>query len=173
MQSKVVVKTGKFKLPSCVEKKYFVKRLNIIFMGRLIIRKFFAVKKLCQQKIHTYNNLHFANCLIIVHLKEGDFYCTLVIKALLWSSCFSACMAVHFSRIKLNNPVRFNLVSGPFKGVKIPVAHGSATLAVSFNIWQGLKCWCVPLTPTLTMWLLRSNCIIPLLFLPSHHFNNV
>ena len=34
----------------------------VIVKGRLIIRKCFALK-FCTQKIHTYNNLHFANFL--------------------------------------------------------------------------------------------------------------
>ena len=48
-----------------------------------------------------------------------------------------------------------------FQGYCGIVPNGPAGLVVSFNIRQGLKCKHVASTPTLTMWLLCSNCILP------------
>ena len=41
------------------------------------------------------------------------------------------------------------------------VRNGAAGLILSFKIRQRLKCWHVASTPTLTMWLLCSNCVLP------------
>ena len=41
------------------------------------------------------------------------------------------------------------------------IPNGPAGPVPSFNIRQGLKCYHVALTPTLTMWLLCSNCTFP------------
>ena len=41
------------------------------------------------------------------------------------------------------------------------VPNGPTGSVVFFNIRQGLKCWHVASTPTLTMWLLCSNCAFP------------
>ena len=54
-------------------------------------------------------------------MTEGHFYCSMVVKVLLCSGCFSACTSVHFPTVELNNVILFRIVAGPFKGVSIPV----------------------------------------------------
>ena len=41
------------------------------------------------------------------------------------------------------------------------VPNGPTGLVISFNIFQGLQCKHVASIPTLTMWLLCSNCTLP------------
>ena len=52
-------------------------------------------------------------------------------------------MGVHFSTVKMDNAIRFSIVSGPSEGVKGTygiVPNGPAGSPTSFNISQGLKC---------------------------------
>ena len=74
--------------------------------------------------------------------------------------CFKACMGAHFPAVELDNAIWFSTLS-KMSGLLWVVPNGPVSLVVSFNIRQCSKCYHVPLTPTLTMWLLCSNCAHP------------
>ena len=115
------------------------------------------------------SQIAWSNKLIIICLKEGYFYCSLVVKTLACSGCFSACMGVHFPTAEFYNAIWFSIV-WPFQGCQDffgTVLYGFAGSAMSFSMHQDLKCYIA-----LTIWLLCSNCILPSLFLSSHKLNS-
>ena len=62
-------------------------------------------------------------------------------------------MVAHFATVEMDIEIGFSILSGPFEcqGTCGIVPNGPAGLAVSFNIHQGLKCWHIASTMTLTM----------------------
>ena len=78
------------------------------------------------------------------------------VKVLPRSGCFITCIGAHFPTVELDNAT-----FPECQGSCSIVPNGHTSLVVSFNIHQGLKCKDVASTPTLTMWLLCSNCALP------------
>ena len=48
--------------------------------------------------------------------------CSSVVKALPSPGCFTTCMGAHFPAVEMGNAFWFSIVSGPLKGIRVPVA---------------------------------------------------
>ena len=112
------------------------------------------------QKITYFCLITFTNLLgmllIIVYLKERTFLFLGGQSSPMPWLFYTACIGMHFLADALDNVIQFGTlsrVSGFLcHGFKWPISS-----FISFNIRQGLKCWHVASTPTLTMWLLCSH----------------
>ena len=54
----------------------------------------------------------------------------LLVEALPCSGYFTTCMSVHFPTVEMDNAIQFSIVSGPLKGVRVPVASFQRVLLV-------------------------------------------
>ena len=105
-----------------------------------------------------YKNSWYYKLLIIVCLKEDNF-CSLVVEITPCSGYF-----IESNSLELSWIIQSGLAPFPgSQGSSGIVPNRPASLDISFNICQRLKCKHVALIPTLTMWLLWSNCTLPLI----------